>query len=146
MSPRLVGPEAAPVLAAIHAAATDDAWSAADMATLLSSPGVSALVAEADACPCAFVLLRVAADEAEILTLATLPERRRGGLARGLMQAACDGARRLGARRLLLEVAEDNGAARALYADLAFHPVGRRPGYYARTVGAADALVLARDL
>ncbi len=143
---RQVGPEAAPVLAAIHAAAADEAWGATEMAGLLSSPGVTALIAETEAAPCAFVMIRVAADEAEILTLATLPDRRREGFARGLVRAASDLARGVKARRLLLEVAEDNVAARALYADLGFEPVGRRPGYYVRAGGAMDALILSRDL
>ena len=49
---------------------------------------------------------------------------------------------------MFLEVAEDNRAARALYAAAGFASVGRRPAYYARP-GAADAvaaLILRRDL
>jgi ribosomal-protein-alanine N-acetyltransferase len=43
-----------------------------------------------------------------------------------------------GAVAMLLEVAEGNGGARALYAGLGFGAVGRRPRYY----GAEDALIL----
>jgi ribosomal-protein-alanine N-acetyltransferase len=93
------------------------------------------------------VLVRLAADEAEILTLAVAPEARRRGRARALLKAAQAHAAAGGARRLVLEVAEDNAPARALYAAAGFGPVGRRRGYYDRAAGAAaDALVLAKDL
>jgi ribosomal-protein-alanine N-acetyltransferase len=54
---------------------------------------------------------------------------------------------RVGAVRTLLEVAEDNMAARSLYAAEGFALVKRRPRYYRRPGGAAAAaLVFARDL
>ena len=51
-------------------------------------------------------------------------------------------ARARGASEAFLEVAEDNRAARALYARGGWAPVGRRPGYY----GGGDALILRRGL
>jgi ribosomal-protein-alanine N-acetyltransferase len=48
-----------------------------------------------------------------------------------------------GAARMLLEVAEDNAAARALYAAAGFAPAGRRPRYYP---DGRDALLLAAIL
>ena len=49
--------------------------------------------------------------------------------------------------RLFLEVAEDNAAARALYATAGFAEAGRRRGYYAAADGGRrDALLLALDL
>jgi ribosomal-protein-alanine N-acetyltransferase len=44
---------------------------------------------------------------------------------------------------MVLEVAEGNAAARALYAAGAFRPVGRRSRYYP---DGGDALVLRREL
>ncbi|HEY0838393.1 MAG TPA: alanine acetyltransferase, partial [Azospirillum sp.] len=41
--------------------------------------------------------------------------------------------------------AEDNAAARALYAAAGFATVGRRPGYYKRPDGRVAALVLRRS-
>jgi len=52
-----------------------------------------------------------------------------------------------GAGAVFLEVAEDNPAARRLYAGLGFEEVGRRRGYYPRAgTRAVDALVLRRAL
>ena len=125
-------------LAAIHAEAFDAPWDAASLTALLASPGVFA-VEEADG----FILIRVVADEAEILTLAVRPEARRSGLGARLVEAAMVRAAALGAERMFLEVAEDNVAARALYTRAGFVEAGRRRGYYARTDGSReDALVL----
>ena len=125
-------------LAAIHAEAFDAPWDAASLTALLASPGVFA-VEEADG----FILIRVVADEAEILTLAVRPAARRSGLGARLVEAAMVRAAALGAERMFLEVAEDNVAARALYTRAGFVEAGRRRGYYARTDGSReDALVL----
>lgn len=145
----------AALLAALHEAAFPpaEAWSEAALATLLASPGSLGFLAlrpgaQAGAPdPAGFVLARVAADEAEILTIAVLPGARRQGHGRALLAAAAQGARVAGARRLFLEVATDNPAAAALYRQAGLVEVGRRRGYYDRP-GAApvDALILAGDL
>lgn len=125
-------------LAAIHAEAFKAPWSASALAELLASPGVLA-VAEADG----FILIRVVADEAEILTLAVRPTARRAGLGARLVEAATVRAAALGAERMFLEVADSNAAARALYARSGFVEMGRRRGYYAHTDGRReDALTL----
>jgi len=124
----------AKLLAALHADAFDAPWSERALADLLAQSGVFA-AAEDDG----FILIRVVADEAEILTLAVRrAARRRGVGGRLLGQAAIEAARR-GAVQMFLEVAEDNIAARALYASAGFEEVGRRRKYYRGTV---DALLL----
>ncbi|MCZ8193369.1 MAG: GNAT family N-acetyltransferase [Brevundimonas sp.] len=134
-------PELAAALAAMHARAFNDPWPVSAFVALLSLPEARLEVA-ADG----FILTRLAADEAEILTLAVCPTARRRGLGRRLVETAAAALAAEGATRLFLEVAEDNAAARALYAGAGFASVGRRPGYYGRPAGAVDALVLARDL
>lgn len=129
-------------LAEIHAAAFDVAWDAEALRSLIDRPG-ALLEAEAEG----FVLMQIAGDEAEVITLAVRPSARRRGHARGLMARASARAAGEGATRLFLEVAEDNVAARALYAGLGFTEAGRRPRYYARPDGSrADALLLALNL
>ena len=131
-------------MAAIHAAAYRQGrpWSGAEFRDLLASPHVHAL---GDAR--AFALIRVVADETELLTIATHPDHQRQGLARALMADWLATAARRGARRAFLEVAHDNAPARALYAACGFAECGRRRGYYARPEGpAAEAVVMARSL
>ncbi len=129
-------------LARLHATAFPEPWDARAMAALLVATGTLALMSEGG-----FILIRAAADEAEVLTLAVSPAARRRGLGRALVEAAVDAAYRGGAASLFLEVADDNEAALALYASAGFEPVGRRAGYYHRRQGVAvDALVLRRTL
>ncbi len=130
-----------PALAALHQAAftTEEAWDAAFLAGQMAQPGVAALTDEA----CGFVLLRVAADEAEILTIAVHPHARRRGLGRALLEAAAVEAAARGAATLFLEVSECNKPARYLYDAAGFSEVGRRPRYY---TDGSTALVLQRTL
>ncbi|HWQ85473.1 GNAT family N-acetyltransferase [Brevundimonas sp.] len=129
-------------LAALHAGAFDAPWDAAAFETLLGQAGV--FLAET---PDGFILMRTVADEAEILTLAVRPAARRRGVGAELVARGVAGAAARGAARVFLEVAEDNAAARALYARAGFVEAGRRPRYYARADGSRqDALLLAVTL
>ncbi len=137
-----VGAVDAETLAALHAEAFHLPWSEAAFSALLEQKGVFGVRATDG-----FILCRIVLDEAEILTLAVRPDARRAGLALRLTQAAADLAAQGGVERLFLEVAEDNAAARGLYARLDFVQTGRRRGYYARAEGPpADALLLVLNL
>jgi [ribosomal protein S18]-alanine N-acetyltransferase len=129
------------VLAAIHAAAFPDgeAWSVMMFAAQLGQPGVLALVDDAGG----LIVMRVAADEAEILTLAVAPDVRRRGIARALVDAGCTAARAAGAVKVFLEVAARNAGARALYETAGFQHIGVRQRYYA---DGGDAQTMGRDL
>lgn len=131
----------AAALAAIHAAGFPprERWGPDAFALQLAMPGVFALLDPAGA----LILARVAADEAEILTLAVAPEARRQGRARALLAEAAAVAAAAGARALFLEVSEANAAARALYESSGFVLAGRRRRYYP---DGSDALVLRREI
>jgi ribosomal-protein-alanine N-acetyltransferase len=128
----------APRLAALHAAAFATAWPAQEIVALMAGPGVFALLDGGEG----FVMSRVAADEAEILTLVVAPSARRRGIGRTLVRRAAADAHKMGARSLFLEVSVKNDAAISLYRGLGFIEAGRRKGYYAGPGGPADALVL----
>ena len=147
------GAEAAPLHGPLHRAAFAaggfQQWTDATLAGLLAAPLTLALGAAdaADGAAAGFILGRLVAGEAEIVTLAVAPGRQGGGIGGALVGAFLDAARAAGATRAVLEVAEDNGPARAVYARHGFRPAGRRPGYYARAGGGRiDALLLAIDL
>ncbi|MEJ1967919.1 MAG: GNAT family N-acetyltransferase [Rhizomicrobium sp.] len=143
MSPRLLAADAdLEPLAAIHASCFPDAWSVQDLRDLLAMPGTFMLAVDDG-----FILARIAADEAEILTLAVSPEARRNGTGRALVATAATHAQQLGAGVMFLEVGVANEAARALYADLGFMETGRRKAYYsAGRAEPEDALVLRSNL
>ena len=81
-----------------------------------------------------------------MLTFGVLPEARRHGVGRALLDAVVAETRRRGLGSVVLEVAADNEAARRLYADRGFMQVGRRPRYYRRPGGTVDALILRRSI
>jgi ribosomal-protein-alanine N-acetyltransferase len=132
-------------LAALHARCFDAApppWSAAAFAGALASPGAFLL-----GDPEGFALGRIAGPEAELLTLAVAPERRRAGRGRALLAAYEAEAAARGATDSFLEVDETNAPARALYAAAGYAEAGRRRGYYAEGRSRpADALVLRKAL
>lgn len=123
-------------------------WSPRSFAEILALPGTFGLLALAAAeQPAGFVLVQVTFEEAEVLTLGVLPEFRRGGRGRRLLEAALAESAARGAKRLHLEVAENNPAGQALYLQAGFLVTGRRRNYYLDSEGRRlDAVVLSRSL
>ena len=134
----------AEVLAALHATGFAEPWPAKAFTSLLADPiriGVLALEGEV---PAGFILLQQTRDEAEVLTLVVTPEARRQGTGRALLDWAIETCGAEGQLRLILEVAESNAAARALYECMGFVEIGQRSGYYRKSQGAETALLLER--
>lgn len=67
----------------------------------------------------------LAEDEQGIVAMWVSASARGRGVGRALVEAALAEARARGARRVLLDVADDNGPARALYERAGFRPTGR---------------------
>jgi ribosomal-protein-alanine N-acetyltransferase len=131
-----VGPAYAAVLASLHGAAFPrEGWGAGAFQVQLEMHGVIGLLDGRGG----LALLRVTADEAEILTIGVMPAARRQGIARALLADAISRLRAIGVRTLFLEVGVRNRAALALYEGAGFKEVGRRRGYYA---SGEDALIL----
>jgi ribosomal-protein-alanine N-acetyltransferase len=132
------------LLAQMYRRCFDDAWDAPAFQRLLEKPGAFALLAgEAATYSQAFILIQVAADQAEILSLGTESQGRRKGLGQTLVATGAAEAFRLGARELFLEVAKDNAAALALYAGMGFQVCGWRTAYYRwRDTPPVDAAIL----
>lgn len=140
-----------PAMARIHAEDFVRPWSEEEFAGLMAQPNVigfaARVVGQRRLGPAGFVLARVAADEAEILTIAVARSARRLGLGRGLMDAALRAVYAERARALFLEVDETNAPALGLYRRLGFIRVGRRPDYYEHPGGErTGAIVMRRDL
>jgi ribosomal-protein-alanine N-acetyltransferase len=133
-------PEHAEDLASLHAPLFDAPWGAATFRELLNNPGSISFLARAGRPPetIGLVIGRVAADEAEVLSLGVCRAWQRAGIGRRLMEAVCRAARKAEARKLYLEVAAGNSAAIGLYKELGFAEAGRRKGYYQRAGGPAD--------
>lgn len=143
---KLVDGASAELLARLHAEAFAEGWDAAAFAQLLAMPGAEAVLALEAEEPVGFLLARSAADEAEIITIATRPGARRRGVGRRLLSHHLDGLAARGVKHMFLEVAASNAAAIALYAASGFSEVGRRKDYYQRPDGREDAIVMRREL
>ena len=75
------------------------------------------------------------------------PTKRRQGLAKAALTGGENAAFAAGANAMFLEVAEDNTAAKALYAACGYAQVGRRPGYYLpKNAAPVAALVMRKEL
>jgi [ribosomal protein S18]-alanine N-acetyltransferase len=130
-------------LAALHRACfPEDPWNAAAMAAILALRGFFGRLAWEGEAPVGFALALDLQGECEILSLGTLPQHRRAGIARTLLAEVCREARERRAEFAALEVAIDNTAARALYAGFGFTEVGSRPKYYRRGNALIDAVIL----
>lgn len=111
----------------------------------LTAPYVTALLAAAapDGPAEGFAFWRQLVDEAELLTIGVVPERRRLGMAGALLRGVLKEARQAKVERVFLEVDDGNDAAIGLYRKAGFEPFGRRRGYYRN---GADAIVMRKTL
>ena len=73
---------------------------------------------------------RVDGGDLHLLNLAVLPERRRSGVAKILLQKVIDDFAEVGGGTISLEVRSSNKVAKALYMSSGFSVVGLRQGYY----------------
>ena len=146
---RLLRPDRAAACARLHAEGFAHPWSPEEMAELIAS---SSTVGAAALDPVSgrlrgFVLSRLAADEAEILTIAVDPAYQGKGVGRALLSENLRQTSNAGARTMFLEVAKDNMSALALYERFGFAQVGERAGYYRRADGSrATAVVMRKQL
>ncbi|GGB47878.1 ribosomal-protein-alanine acetyltransferase [Roseibium aquae] len=140
-----------PFLADIHAQTFAHPWHPDELGRLMAQDGVIVLTARRSSPygtrnPVGFLIIRQAADEAEVLTIAVHPRHQGRGIASKLLQT---GLFRLYTERcthLFLEVDASNAPALSLYRRLGFKQVGERKGYYRAGEGDGTALVMRADL
>ena len=133
--------------AALHARCFPDPWSVRSFEDAAGDPAARARGFRQDGHLVCLALTREVAGEADLLTLAVDPAVRRHGLAASLLGALIAELEAAGITRLTLDVAEDNAAARGLYARFGFAEDGRRPRYY--TAGRdvpVDAVLMSRRI
>jgi len=134
-------------IARLHAASFRRGWSEDEIESLLTDRSVIAHRAMIGSRFAGFIISRIAADEAEILTVAVASNYRGRSIARGLLRYHLGRLMAFGVRRVFLEVEEGNVAALKLYRRAGFIEAGRREGYYPKEAGkSAAALILRRDL
>ncbi len=146
---RRIGADRAADCAALHALSFAHPWTAAELDQLLGARETLAdgALDGKDQRLFGFILSRLAADEAEILTIAVDPAHRKMGIGAKLLAAQLAKLAAARVKVLFLEVDQNNIAARALYARFGFRQVGERKAYYRAADGSrATALVMRLDL
>jgi ribosomal-protein-alanine N-acetyltransferase len=117
-----------------------DVWSLESVTEELTGPHRHAFVAVGDDDTVVGYVVAMQFDEVvDLHRIAVVPEVRRTGVARALLDAVLGAAARSGARRMLLEVSDGNEAALRFYAGVGFEEIDRRRAYYR---DGTDALVL----
>ncbi|HVG52476.1 MAG TPA: ribosomal protein S18-alanine N-acetyltransferase [Xanthobacteraceae bacterium] len=136
----------AAAFAVLHGQSFHRGWSDGEFEGLLAERNVIAQRALRRGKLTGFILSRLAAGEAEILSIAVAASDRNRGLGRRLLDLHLRRLAGTGCRTVFLEVDENNEPARKLYRRAGFHEVGRREGYYRQGETATAALVLRREI
>lgn len=111
-------------------------WSASDFADLKKS-GCDIIASQN-----AFIVWRVVADEAEIITIGVHPDARKSGIASAMLAIIENDIKKRGGKKIFLEVAENNEPARKLYEANGYKKIGIRPKYY----DGIDAILMEKAL
>ncbi|MGJ4993015.1 ribosomal protein S18-alanine N-acetyltransferase [Bradyrhizobium sp. HKCCYLR20261] len=140
-------PRDAARLAQIHAASFHRGWGEGEFETMLMERNTLIHRLQLGRKLIGFIVSRIGADEAEILSVALDPNQRGRGLSRDLLLTHLGHLAGRGVRTVFLEVEENNQPARRLYERAGFSTVGRRERYYLQPGGEQlNALLMRRDL
>ena len=137
----------APRLAQLHAASFHRGWGEDEFETMLTERNTLVQRLRLGRKMVGFAVSRMAADEAEILSIAIAPSHRGRKLSHALLLTHLRHLAGRGIKTVFLEVEENNQPARRLYDSSGFVESGRRARYYRQPDGEQlDALMMRRDL
>jgi ribosomal-protein-alanine N-acetyltransferase len=134
-------------LAQLHGASFHRGWGEGEFEGMMSQRNTLVHRLKVGSKLVGFIVSRMAADEAEILSIAIAPSHRGRGLSRDLLLTHLGHLAGYGIKTVFLEVEENNQPARRLYDRAGFAIVGRRERYYQQPDGEQlNALLMRRDL
>ncbi len=134
-------------LAQLHGESFHRGWGEGEFETMLSERNTLVHRLKVGRQLVGFAVSRMAADEAEILSIAVAASHRGRGLSRNLLLTHLGHLAGHGVRKIFLEVEENNQPARRLYERAGFSVAGRRERYYQQPGGEhLNALLMRRDL
>jgi ribosomal-protein-alanine N-acetyltransferase len=137
----------APRLAQLHGASFHRGWGEGEFEQMLAERNTLVHRLRQGRTTIGFAVSRMAADEAEILSIAVDAKHRGRGLSRNLLLTHLGHLAGHGVRKVFLEVEENNQPARRLYDRAGFSVAGRRERYYREANGEQlNALIMRRDL
>ena len=134
-------------LAQLHGTSFHRGWGESEFESMLTERNTLVHRLRAGRKIIGFAVSRMAADEAEILSIAVAASHRGRGLSRNLLLTHLGHLAGHGVRTVFLEVEENNQPARNLYERAGFGIAGRRERYYREANGEQlNALLMRRDL
>jgi len=134
-------------LAQLHGASFHRGWGEGEFETMLTERNTLVHRLRLGRKVVGFAVSRMAADEAEILSIAIDKGQRGRGLSRNFLLTHLGHLAGRGIHKIFLEVEENNQPARRLYERAGFTVVGRRERYYQQPGGEQlNALLMRRDL
>ena len=134
-------------LAQLHGASFHRGWGEGEFEGMLTERNTLVHRLKAGRKIVGFAVSRMAADEAEILSIAVDAGYRGRGLSRNLLLTHLGHLAGRGVRTVFLEVEENNQPARRLYDRTGFAVAGRRERYYREPGGQQlNAVLMRRDL
>jgi ribosomal-protein-alanine N-acetyltransferase len=137
----------APRLAQLHGASFHRGWGEGEFEAMLSERNTLVHRLTMGGRIIGFAVSRMAADEAEILSIAVAASHRGRGLSNNLLLTHLGHLAGRGVRTVFLEVEENNQPARRLYQRAGFAVAGRRERYYRQQNGEQlNAVLMRRDL
>ena len=136
----------APKLAQLHGASFHRGWGEGEFEQMLAERNTLVHRLRQGRKTIGFAVSRMAADEAEILSIAVDAKHRGRGLSRNLLLTHLGHLAGRGVRTVFLEVEENNQPARRLYDRTGFTVTGRRELYYRQDGQQLNALIMRRDL
>jgi ribosomal-protein-alanine N-acetyltransferase len=137
----------APRLAQLHGASFHRGWGEGEFEAMLSERNTLVHRLRMGGRIIGFAVSRMAADEAEILSIAVAASHRGRGLSNNLLLTHLGHLAGRGVRTVFLEVEENNQPARRLYQRAGFAVAGRRERYYRQQNGEQlNAVLMRRDL
>ena len=122
--------EDVPQVLALERQCFSEPWSEEDLKKAARDSLYYYVVAAEDGKLCGYAGMLFAAEEGQITNVAVIPERRRQGIAGGMLRELIRAALGHGAESLVLEVRESNEQAISLYEKCGFVSLGIRPRFY----------------
>ena len=118
------------------------AWSETEFSAMLSASNAVSVT-----CDAGFAVGQVIVNEAELFLIMTKPEHRKQGVGQRILAMFEQQAFQNAVRRIILEVADTNAAAQALYSANGYQQIAVRKNYYTFPDGShADAIVMEKYL
>src|SRR5438128_723947 len=133
-------------LAELHGASFHRGWGEGEFEAMLTERNTLVHRLRMGRKTIGFAVSRMAANEAEILSIAVDAGHRGRGLSRNLLLTHLGHLAGRGVRTVFLEVEENNQPARRLYQRAGFTVSGRRERYYQQNGEQLNALIMRRDL